>query len=104
MRGGGWGGLLRGGAGCEFPAGRGDGRHACHLMVVLVDDRARVEAALREAGIGYGIHYPIPLHRQTAFAGRSKAAGINPSRTRSSVGVTRIVCRSTTDGADSTAG
>jgi len=70
--------LFDGSAGIKVVAERGDGRHVYHLMVVLVDDRANVEAALREAGIGYGIHYPIPLHRQAAFAGRSKAAGPFP--------------------------
>jgi dTDP-4-amino-4,6-dideoxygalactose transaminase len=70
--------LFDGASGIEMLSERGDGRHVYHLMVVLVDDRARAEAALREAGIGYGIHYPIPLHRQTAFAGRAIAAGPYP--------------------------
>jgi len=70
--------LFKGAAGIKLVAERGDGRHVYHLMVVLVDDRESAEAALREAGIGYGIHYPIPLHRQAAFAGRSKAIGPFP--------------------------
>ncbi|HEY5095353.1 MAG TPA: DegT/DnrJ/EryC1/StrS family aminotransferase, partial [Candidatus Eremiobacteraceae bacterium] len=70
--------LFDGAAGIKLVAERGDGRHVYHLMVVLVDDRTNVEAALREAGIGYGIHYPMPLHRQAAFAGRSRAAGPFP--------------------------
>jgi dTDP-4-amino-4,6-dideoxygalactose transaminase len=65
-------------SGVAMLAERGDGRHVYHLMVVLVDDRTRAEAALREAGIGYGIHYPIPLHRQPAFAGRAIAPGPYP--------------------------
>lgn len=70
--------MLDGTDGVKLVAERGDGRHVYHLMVVLVDDRASAESALHEAGIGYGIHYPIPLHRQSAFAGKSKAAGPFP--------------------------
>jgi UDP-2-acetamido-2-deoxy-ribo-hexuluronate aminotransferase len=34
---------------------------------VLVPDRARVQAALQEAGIPTAVHYPRPLHRQPAY-------------------------------------
>jgi len=44
-----------------------------HLAVVQVDDRAAVTKALTAAGIGWGLHYPIPCHRQPAFAGASGA-------------------------------
>jgi dTDP-4-amino-4,6-dideoxygalactose transaminase len=70
--------MFDGASGISMLKERGDGRHVYHLMVVLVDDRARAEAALREAGIGYGIHYPIPLNRQPAFTGRSIAKGPVP--------------------------
>lgn len=39
-----------------------------HLYVVRVQDREALQAHLAEAGIGTGIHYPIPLHQQTAYA------------------------------------
>lgn len=38
-----------------------------HLAVVQVADRGRVTAGLTEAGIGWGIHYPVPCHVQPAF-------------------------------------
>jgi dTDP-4-amino-4,6-dideoxygalactose transaminase len=38
-----------------------------HLYVVRVQDREALQAALAEAGIGTGIHYPIPLHLQKAY-------------------------------------
>jgi len=38
-----------------------------HLYVVRVQDRETFQAALAEAGIGTGIHYPIPLHLQKAY-------------------------------------
>ncbi len=39
-----------------------------HLAVVQVPDRAAATRALDEAGIGWGIHYPVPCHQQPAFA------------------------------------
>jgi dTDP-4-amino-4,6-dideoxygalactose transaminase len=38
-----------------------------HLYVVRVQDREAFQAHLSEAGIGSGIHYPIPLHLQKAY-------------------------------------
>ena len=38
-----------------------------HLYVVRVPDREALQAHLTEAGIGTGIHYPIPLHLQKAY-------------------------------------
>jgi dTDP-4-amino-4,6-dideoxygalactose transaminase len=38
-----------------------------HLAVVQVPDRAAATAALDAAGIGWGLHYPVPCHRQPAF-------------------------------------
>jgi dTDP-4-amino-4,6-dideoxygalactose transaminase len=39
-----------------------------HLAVVQVPDRPAVTAALDAAGVGWGLHYPVPCHRQPAFA------------------------------------
>jgi len=44
-----------------------------HLAVVQVPDRDVVTAALDAAGIGWGLHYPVPCHRQPAFAGFADA-------------------------------
>ena len=38
-----------------------------HLYVVRVPNREALQTALGEAGIGTGIHYPIPLHLQKAY-------------------------------------
>jgi dTDP-4-amino-4,6-dideoxygalactose transaminase len=38
-----------------------------HLYVVRMQDREALQAYLAEAGIGTGIHYPIPLHLQKAY-------------------------------------
>jgi dTDP-4-amino-4,6-dideoxygalactose transaminase len=39
-----------------------------HLAVVQVPDRTAAIRALDDAGIGWGIHYPVPVHHQPAFA------------------------------------
>jgi dTDP-4-amino-4,6-dideoxygalactose transaminase len=39
-----------------------------HLYVVRVQNRDALQEHLAEAGIGTGIHYPIPLHLQKAYA------------------------------------
>jgi dTDP-4-amino-4,6-dideoxygalactose transaminase len=39
-------------------------RHVYHLMVVRVDDRARLQETLRNQGIQTGVHYPVPCHMQ----------------------------------------
>jgi dTDP-4-amino-4,6-dideoxygalactose transaminase len=42
--------------------------HIWHLYVVRVPNRDRVLAAMHEAGIGAGVHYPIPMHLQGALS------------------------------------
>ncbi len=39
-----------------------------HLFVVRVEDRDEAIRHLASAGVGTGIHYPIPLHLQKAYA------------------------------------
>jgi len=39
-----------------------------HLFVIRVADREQLKGHLAAAGIGIGIHYPIPLHLQKAYA------------------------------------
>lgn len=49
-----------------------------HLYVVRVTDREGMMEHLRQAGIGTGIHYPIPLHLQKAYASMNYKAGDFP--------------------------
>ena len=39
-----------------------------HLYVIQVENREALQAALTKENIGTGIHYPIPLHLQKAYA------------------------------------
>jgi dTDP-4-amino-4,6-dideoxygalactose transaminase len=67
--------LLAGVAGVVPPATAPGNVHVWHLYVIQVDRRDEVLAELRRHGIGAGVHYPIPLHRQPVFAGRVGPAG-----------------------------
>jgi dTDP-4-amino-4,6-dideoxygalactose transaminase len=62
-----------------LPATLPGNEHVWHLYVIRVEPRSaeaghaaaardRVLAALHEAGVGAGIHYPVPVHLQGAFA------------------------------------
>jgi len=52
---------------------------AHHLYVVRVRERDRVLAALQAEGIGAGIHYPIPVHLQPAYASFGLGPGSFPA-------------------------
>lgn len=52
--------------------------HVFHQYVVRVPERDRVLRELTDAGIGAGIHYPLPVHLLPAFAGLSSGAGLCP--------------------------
>jgi dTDP-4-amino-4,6-dideoxygalactose transaminase len=59
--------LLAGHAVVQVPQEMDGVRHVYHLFVVRVPDRDAVLKQLKEAAIGAGIHYPIPLHLQPAL-------------------------------------
>jgi dTDP-4-amino-4,6-dideoxygalactose transaminase len=52
--------------------------HVWHLYVIRVPRRDEVLRRLNEAGIGAGIHYPVPVHLAPAFAGLGYEAGDFP--------------------------
>jgi dTDP-4-amino-4,6-dideoxygalactose transaminase len=49
-----------------------------HLYVIRTEDREGLMNHLKDAGIGTGIHYPIPLHLQKAYASLQYSAGDFP--------------------------
>ena len=51
-----------------------DAGHVYHLFPVLAKNREAFQAHLQSHGVGTLVHYPVPLHRQTAFAGASNAS------------------------------
>jgi hypothetical protein len=56
--------------GSRAPRRRRGSEHVYHLYVVRVPERERVQTRLRERGIGTGVHYPVPVHLQPAYAER----------------------------------
>lgn len=51
-----------------MPASASTGTSSCHLAVIQTEARDAVRRTLAAKGIGTGVHYPIPCHRQPAFA------------------------------------
>ena len=49
-----------------------------HLYVVRVPDRQEMQNNLKAAGIGTGIHYPVPLHQQQAYRALGYRSGDFP--------------------------
>ena len=70
--------LLSGVAGVRLPATLAGNEHVWHLYVVRVPRRDEVLRTLHAAGIGAGIHYPVPIHLQGAFAGLGHRRGDFP--------------------------
>lgn len=59
-----------------------DRRSGFHLYVVRTDRRSALQVALTEADVATGIHYPIPLHRQPAYAHLGLEEGSFPEAER----------------------
>jgi len=57
-----------------------------HLFVVRVENRDELIKQLASTGIGTGIHYPIPLHLQNAYAGLGYKRGDFSHRRKSRCG------------------
>jgi dTDP-4-amino-4,6-dideoxygalactose transaminase len=60
--------MLAGHEGIVLPRTLDGNEHIWHLYVVRVPERDRVLKELHAAGIGAGIHYPVPVHLAAAFA------------------------------------
>lgn len=59
--------------------------HVFHLYVVQADERDNLQASLSKEGIGTGIHYPIPIHLQPAYASLGYKQGDFPVTERAAV-------------------
>lgn len=79
-----YGDLLAGAEGVELPAALPGNEHVWHLYVVRVAERDRVLAELNDQGVGAGIHYPIPIHLQGAYAELGQGPGSFPVAERAS--------------------
>ena len=66
--------LLRDCEGIQLPVESEGSISAWHLFVIRTKKRAQMIAALGAENIATGIHYPVPVHLQGAFAPKSDAA------------------------------
>ena len=69
---------LTGIAGLRLPAVAAGATHVYHLYVVHTPRRDALQQHLAAQGIGTLIHYPVPPHRQQAYAGLNMPAGAFP--------------------------
>lgn len=51
-----------------LPTESPDSHHIYHLYVIQAEDREALREHLAQRGIETGLHYPIPLHMQEAYA------------------------------------
>jgi dTDP-4-amino-4,6-dideoxygalactose transaminase len=64
--------------GCERPMPPEDCRHVYHVYAVRLENRDAAQKILQSAGFGTGIHYPVPVHLQNAYAHLGYRAGDLP--------------------------
>ncbi len=53
------------------PHRRPGAEHVFHQYVLRTEDRAAIQAQLKAQGVGTGIHYPVPVHLQSAYKDRT---------------------------------
>jgi len=61
-----------------------------HLYVIRTTDRDGLMSHLKEAGIGTGIHYPIPLHLQNAYTSLNYGPGDFPVAERAAAEIVSL--------------
>lgn len=59
---------LNGAPGIGLPLAAEYAKHVYHIYAVRVQDRDEVMRAMEAEGVGCGIHYPVPVHLQKAYA------------------------------------
>jgi len=68
--------------GVETPPPAPDARHVYHIYAVRTASRQAWQDALQQQGIQTGVHYPVPVHLQPAFADLGYRAGEFPASER----------------------
>jgi dTDP-4-amino-4,6-dideoxygalactose transaminase len=66
------------GSSLVLPQELADRRHVYHVFAVRTPDREALQRALTSNGVQTGIHYPIPVHLQPAWAELGHAEGAFP--------------------------
>jgi dTDP-4-amino-4,6-dideoxygalactose transaminase len=68
-----------GALGYRLPASPADRRHVYHVYAIRTTRRDELQPFLHERGVSTGIHYPIPVHLQKAFAELGHGCGDFPN-------------------------
>ncbi|MBL0717383.1 MAG: DegT/DnrJ/EryC1/StrS family aminotransferase [Desulfosarcina sp.] len=64
--------------GIQTPVEPGQGASVYHLYVIETDDREGLQKYLQDNNIATGLHYPLPLHLQKAYASLGYSMGEFP--------------------------
>jgi dTDP-4-amino-4,6-dideoxygalactose transaminase len=65
--------MLKGLPGIALPPGEdADKRPVYHCYVILTEGRGELTRHLADRGIATAVHYPIPIHRQAAYAEKGR--------------------------------
>jgi dTDP-4-amino-4,6-dideoxygalactose transaminase len=78
---------LLSGTSLQLPREMPYARHIYHLYVVQTDERDALQKRLNEAGVQTGIHYPVPVHLQPAYASMGHKPGDFPESERQAASV-----------------
>jgi dTDP-4-amino-4,6-dideoxygalactose transaminase len=73
---------LLSGSGIQTPAPFPGSRHVYHVYAVRLRERHAMQQQLGRAGIATGIHYPVPVHLQPAYADLGYGPGDFPHAER----------------------
>ena len=63
---------------CIRPMPPAHSRHVYHVYAVRLERRDEAQKVLQAAGVGTGIHYPVPVHLQKAYADLGYSVGDFP--------------------------
>jgi dTDP-3-amino-2,3,6-trideoxy-4-keto-D-glucose/dTDP-3-amino-3,4,6-trideoxy-alpha-D-glucose/dTDP-2,6-dideoxy-D-kanosamine transaminase len=66
--------------------------HSHHLFIIVTERRERLIARLQTEGIGYGIHYPKPIHRMRAYEFLGYDEGSLPITERAATQILSLPC------------
>ena len=53
----------------DLPVTPNDCKHVFHLYTVKSEKRDQIANKFEQTGIGFGIHYPLPIHLQPFYRG-----------------------------------
>jgi dTDP-4-amino-4,6-dideoxygalactose transaminase len=69
-------------SGLSLPVEKPYSRHVYHVFAIRVPERESLQRQLKAYGVQSGIHYPIPVHLQTAYADLGYVRGQFPESER----------------------